>query len=58
MKSIMRDYIPASELHAACLIAEFISLEKAEVALEVLRLDHFASDAVSVAWRNWTLGNV
>jgi hypothetical protein len=38
-------------MHAACLVAEFVSMEKVHVALEVLRLDHFASDAVSVAWR-------
>ncbi|WP_442510372.1 hypothetical protein SH528x_001990 [Novipirellula sp. SH528] len=40
-----------TDIHAACLVAEFVSLEKVQVALEVLRLDHFASDAVSVAWR-------
>lgn len=38
-------------IHAACLVAEFTSIEKARVALEVLRRDEFASDAVSVAWQ-------
>ncbi len=41
----------AKKMHAACLVAEFVSMEKVHVALKVLRLDHFASDAVSVAWR-------
>lgn len=38
-------------MHAACLVAEFASMEKAHVALKVLRLDHFDTDAVSIAWR-------
>lgn len=38
-------------IHAECLVAEFVSIEKARVALEVLRLDDFASDAVSIAWQ-------
>lgn len=38
-------------MHADCLVAEFRSMEKAKVALEVLQLNDFASDAVSVVYR-------
>ena len=34
-----------------CLIAEYASMDKAEVALEILRLNGYMADSVSVAWR-------
>ncbi len=39
-------------MHADCLVAEFRSMDKAKVAIEVLRLNDFASDAVSIVYRN------
>ncbi len=38
-------------MHAACVVAEFDSMSKAKVALEVLELNDFKSDAVSLVWR-------
>lgn len=34
-----------------CLIAEFASMDKAEVALEILRMNGYTAEEVSVAWR-------
>lgn len=34
-----------------CLIAEYTSMDKAEVALEILQLNGYTADEVSIAWR-------
>ncbi len=34
-----------------CLIAEYASMDKAEVALEILQMNGYTADEVSIAWR-------
>jgi len=38
-------------MHAACLVAEYESHATAKVGIEVLRLNDFHADAISVAWK-------
>ncbi len=38
-------------MHAACLVAEYESHRAAKIGIEVLRLNDFHADAISIAWK-------